>query len=287
MIFKFVILFSPSYGGRSLRRSSAIEVKDLPTPADGSQYNPSGSQAMFRMDSASSVDTATRNALERKDDFQSEAGDVQCAEKSERSSLQGNISAQGVDAGSFTDVFEPETMTRKRSDASRSFSEVQTSLDSGDTLKPRLSQSESLPKRKLSRQESQSQETLTKKFFPVRKTSLSESETQPAVPLTRKFSRDSSEPSPDSQPIIKEPFKPTIIRRLSRQESQGKVGRQNTLAMDCSLALSYGSKRVSSQPSLPPQKEEETTSPTENQPSSSTGDKGSRNSLMMPSETMC
>lgn len=250
--------FRPSYGGRSLRRSSAIEVKDLPTPADGSQYNQS--QAMFRMDSSSSVDTGTRAALEGRDhEIQSETGDVLCVEKSERSS--------GGDMGSSTDVFEPEMSTRKRSDVSRSFSEVQTSADSNDTLKPRFSHPESLPKRKLSRQESQSQETLglTKKFF--RKTSLSESETQPAVPLTRKFSRDSSEPPSDTQPLVKEPIKPTIIRRLSRQESQGKVGRQNTLAIDCSLALSHGSKRVSSQPSLPPQKEEETISPsTENQP---------------------
>lgn len=231
------------------------------------------------MDSTSSVGSAARAAIERKEDVESsDAGDNLPAEKSEKSSLQGNISAQGADTGSSTDVFEPEPSTRKTS--SRSLSETQTSGDLGDKAKRKLSHSESVPKRKLSKQESQSQETLFKKYFPVRKTSLSESETQPAVSLSRKFSRDSSEPPSDSQPLVKEPIKPTIIRRLSRQESQGKVGRQNTL--ESSLALSHGAKRVSSQPSLPPQKEEEgATSPTEKD------ERGSRNSLMMPSETMC
>lgn len=269
-------------------------MKDLPTPAtDGQHFNFSPSPALLRLDSSSSADTATRGirAADRDEEPQyfrmagGEADEAAHGHRSrdlERLSLQGNHSGQGGDGESSSEVFEGEDIVRKRSDLARSMSEVRDSVDSNETIKPRSGLFESIPKRKLSRQESQSHEALVKKVLSVRKTSLSESETQPPIIPIRKMSRDSIGGSSESefQPVVK----PNIIRRLSRQESQGKVGRQNTLAIDCTLAASHSTKRISSQPSLPPQQEEET-SPNDNQATS--GEKGSRNSLMMPSETMC
>lgn len=76
----------------------------------------------------------------------------------------------------------------------------------------------------------------------------------PIVPVQRAYPGDSF----DSEP------KPTIIRKLSRQESQGKVGRQNTLAIDMARQNTVSA-------SLPPPPEEH----------------GSQDSLIMPTETMC
>lgn len=150
------------------------------------------------------------------------------------------------------------------------------SKETFETTEERITQPPLLDLDSKENQKSQQQEQVE---YPLKKSYSNRNslESEGSV-LMKRFSA-SSEISNEPQVQLKEQTKPTVARKLSRQESQGKVGRQNTLAMEFGGAA-HTSKKVSSQPSLPPQEEEEISPPEK-------VERGSRDSLMMPSETMC
>lgn len=244
---------------RSLRRSSAIEMKDLPTPCVGdSPYSfPEGVQ---RMNSSSSADTSGQNGKNAKATdpnyvvmCESEPGETHPSKETELLSLQGNHSGPPGDADSSSEVFDGEEGRR-------------SSERAGHEEPERLrAPAEGGHRRRLSRQESHCLEVLPRR--------RNASDSEPGT--SQRCCRESEQPTKEQAP------RPTIMRKLSRQESQGKVGRQNLLAIECNLALSHASKRVSSQPTLPPQQEEDVAENAQKR------EKGSQDSLMMPSETMC
>ncbi|KAK6630175.1 hypothetical protein RUM44_005731 [Polyplax serrata] len=240
---------------RSLRRSSAIEIKDLPASTDGDNQ----SNLQFQIDV--SIDSSGAGNLEV------------------YSSSRGNSMEDPHPVGkepmtqddSVSEVFETDEAAHVKYVNERSVE--RTSSRDVDMSEDRKQQQET-EMRESRPLHQDPQDLLPKKFHSSRPSSESEG----SVPMMR-YSQSCDIPgvSGDAH-YVKEPTKSAVGRKLSRQESQGKLGRQNTLALE--FGGPHTSKKISSQPSLPPQEEEET-SPLEKT------EKGSRDSLMMPSETMC
>lgn len=246
-------VFSPSQS-RSLRRSSAIEMKDFSNaPIENCPSDP-----QFQVKVSTSVDSMEGGRKESHSSIRGNSREDTSIRDIERVSVHGPMPED-----SASEVFENEDIVQVKY-CNEKFSERAE-------VKDEQYECSNIPTHFMELGESSgAQEQMTKTTTLGRNTFETEG--------SRRYSQGSDGSANDYQ-LPQEHTRSTSARKLSRQESQGKVGRQNTLAMDIA-GMAHGSKKISSQPSLPPQKEEEA-------PPLGKDEKGSRDSLMMPSETMC